>query len=115
MVTCAATTREIISTTICISIHMGKNSMMALIDSGSTHNFIHPNIVKDFQLQTWNASTLRVETMNGNDIILALICKNQSFTMGTLHASDYFYVMDMRRYDVISRTKWIQFFLFYKD
>ena len=106
-ITCAATKGEIIPSTLRLPVTINGKTILALIDSGSTHNFIHPNIVKSLGLPTTTKGILSIETIEGRKSMPAIVCTNLGFSMGKLKDLDEFFVIDMNRYDMILGAKWL--------
>ncbi|KAJ1284456.1 hypothetical protein BS78_03G205500 [Paspalum vaginatum] len=49
-------------------VHVGKNCLTALLDSGSTHNFMHPDMAADLLLPAKRRTTMRVTVGNGDQV-----------------------------------------------
>ena len=75
-ITCAATKGEIIPSSLRLPVTINDKIILALIDSGSTHNFIHPNIVKSLGLPTHTKGILSIETIEGRKSMPAVVCAN---------------------------------------
>ncbi|KAJ3686458.1 hypothetical protein LUZ61_015622 [Rhynchospora tenuis] len=81
--------------------------ILALIDSGSTHSFIHPSIVSLLNLLTIPAPTMIVKTASGSKLVSDKRCDTLHFTL-----QDHAFVGDLRvlevtGYDIILGMDWI--------
>ncbi|KAL3524951.1 hypothetical protein ACH5RR_013323 [Cinchona calisaya] len=56
--------------------HVDRKSVNIFIDCGSSHNFIHPEIIKKLGLKTQKTTTMIVEVANGNKITTNELCSN---------------------------------------
>lgn len=54
--------------------HMGRRDFYTLFDGGSSHNFIHPNMVAKFGLKTQEAGKMAVTVANGGKLYTSTIC-----------------------------------------
>ena len=68
--------------TIKIKGHIEKKKVVALIDSGSTHNFIHCKIVKELNCFLYLALECQVMVANGRTINFSGKCHNIKLSMG---------------------------------
>ncbi|XP_042049929.1 uncharacterized protein LOC121795456 [Salvia splendens] len=64
--------------------------VQVLIDGGSTHNFVHPNIVEKLQLHVQPTTPFRVYVGNGD----SLSCTNQCLEV-RLHIQGYEFLVDL--------------------
>ena len=58
--------------TMRITGHVGTRTVSIFIDYGSSHNFVHPNVVKDLGLRVKEVNPLAVEVADGGYIISPL-------------------------------------------
>eukprot|EP00253_Pinus_taeda_P022383 PITA_22383 len=68
--------------TIKIEGHIKKKKVVVLIDSGSTHNFIHYKIAKEFNCFLYPASESQVMVASGGTINCSTKCHNIKLSMG---------------------------------
>jgi len=81
-ISCATTNGEIIPSTLRLLVTIKGKNILALIDYGSTHNFIHPRVVKDRDLPTVTKDTLSVETIEGRKTMATIVCPSLDFIIG---------------------------------
>ena len=68
--------------TLNIEIHIKKKKVIVLIDSGSTHNFIHCKVAKELNCFLYLAPECQVVVANGGTINCSRKCHNIKLTMG---------------------------------
>ena len=75
---------EVITTpqTLNIEGHSKKKKVIVLIDSGSTHNFIHCKVAKDFNYSLYPTPEFQVMVANGETINCLGECHNINITIG---------------------------------
>ena len=62
--------------TMRVTRHMGKQSINVFINYGTSHNFIHPNVVQKLGLVTQKVELLVVEVADGNKLTTHELCPN---------------------------------------
>jgi hypothetical protein len=103
-----STNGEIIPSTLRIPNHKEGKTILELIDSESTHNFIHSKVVQECRLKTISRGVLSVQIVKGKKTIIKILNQNQKFSMGKMKDRDDFFIMEMNHYDVILGTKFLQ-------
>ena len=79
---CCATTcnesanGEIIPSTLRIPNHIKGKTILELIDSESTHNFIHSKVVQECRLKTISRGVLSVQIVKGKKTIIKILNHN---------------------------------------
>ena len=68
--------------TLKIEGHIKKKKVIVLIDSGSTHSFIHCKIAKELNFFLYLAPECQVMVANGGTINFSRKCHNIKLTMG---------------------------------
>ena len=68
--------------TLKIEGHIKKKKVIVLIDSGSTHNFIHCKVAKELNCFLYPAPECQVMVANGGTINCFGKCHNIKLTMG---------------------------------
>ena len=68
--------------TLKIEGHIKKKKVIVLIDSGSTHNFIHCKVARELNCLLYLAPKCQVMVANGGNIIFSRKCHNIRLTMG---------------------------------
>ncbi|KAJ3684911.1 hypothetical protein LUZ61_014075 [Rhynchospora tenuis] len=81
--------------------------ILALIDSGSTHSFIHPSIISSVQLQTMPATSMIVKTASGSQLISDQKCDGLQFQLQNHNFTGNLRVLEDQGYDIILGMDWI--------
>ena len=71
--------------TLKIEGHIKKKKVIVLIDSGSTHNFIHCKVAKELNCFLYPAPECQVMVANGGTINCSGKCHNIKLTMGDMY------------------------------
>ena len=88
-------------------IVMSSTSLLALIDSGSTHNFIAAEAAGHANLPTLTQGQLRVIVANGERVQCPDVYRNAPFSVNTEEFQADFYGLPLAGYDVILGTQWL--------
>ncbi|KAJ3701343.1 hypothetical protein LUZ61_005048 [Rhynchospora tenuis] len=81
--------------------------ILALIDSGSTHSFIHPSIVQMNNVPTVPSPPMLVKTASGSTLLSDLKCQPLKFELQQHQFEGEFRVLEVQGYDVILGMDWI--------
>ena len=81
-ISCNALARITTPQTINIEGHIKKKKVIVLIDSGSTHNFIHCKIAKELNCFLYPAPECQVTVVSGGTINCSGKCHNIKLSMG---------------------------------
>ena len=81
-ISCNALARITIPQTIKIEGQIKKKKVIMLIDSGSTHNFIHCKVAKELNCFLYRAPECLVMVANGGTINCSRKCHNIKLSMG---------------------------------
>ncbi|KAJ3709255.1 hypothetical protein LUZ61_012960 [Rhynchospora tenuis] len=81
--------------------------ILALIDSGSTHSFIHPSVVHLIELPTIPSPPMLVKTASGSKLLSDLKCQTLQFTLHNHQFEGEFRVLEVQGYDIILGMDWI--------
>ena len=79
-----------------------------LIDSGSTHNFIHCKVAKELNCFLYLALECQVMVANGGTIIFYRKCHNIKLTMGEYVLNIPMLSIPMGGVDVVLGVQWLQ-------
>ncbi|KAJ4795033.1 polyprotein [Rhynchospora pubera] len=82
-------------------------SIIALIDSGSTHSFIHPSVVSLTQLQPVSAPPMIVKTASGSKLLSDLKCPSLKFHLHQHEFERDLRILEVQGYDLILGMDWI--------
>jgi len=79
-----------------------------LIDSGSTHNFIHCKIVEELNYFLYPMPDCQVMVANGGTINFSGKCHNIKLTMGEYVLNNPMLSIPMGGVDVVLEVQWLQ-------
>ena len=83
-------------------------SLIVLIDSSSTHNFIHCKIAKELNCFLYPAPACQVMVENGGTINCSGKFYNMKLTMGEYLLNSPMFSIPMGGVDVVLRVQWLQ-------
>ena len=85
-----------------------KCPILILIDSGSTHNFIHADLMDKLECPTTTIKPMVVEAANGGTMSCTSVCKNLQWKMQGVQFQADIYVMKLQNYDMILGIQWLK-------
>ena len=94
--------------TLKIEGHIKKKRVIVLIDSGSTHNFIHYKVAKELNCFLYPAPECQVMVANGGTINCSRKCHNIKLTMGEYVLTSPMLSIPMEGVDVVLGVQWLQ-------
>ena len=94
--------------TLKIEGHIKKKKVIMLIDSGSTHNFIHCKVAKELNCFLYPAPECQVMVENGRTINCSRKCHNIKLTMGEYVLNSPMLSIPMGGADVVLGVQWLQ-------
>nr|GMC77790.1 Transposon Ty3-G Gag-Pol polyprotein [Ipomoea batatas] len=87
---------------------INKQSCLVLIDSGSTHNFIHPTFTEKLQLATTPIKPFKVYVGNGDTLTCQYVCRGVNiFMQGNSFTLDL-NVLPIAGPDIVLGIQWLQ-------
>eukprot|EP00253_Pinus_taeda_P021968 PITA_21968 len=95
--------------TIKIEGHIKKKKVIVLIDSGSTHNFIHCKIAKELNCFLYPVPKCQVMVASGGTINFSGKCHNIKLSMGKYVLNSPMLSIPMGGVDVVLGFQWLQF------
>jgi len=94
--------------TIKIEGHIKKKKVIVLIDSGSTHNFIHCKIAKELNCFLYPTPEYQVMVASGGTINCSGKCHNIKLSMGEYVLNSPMLSIPMGGVDVVLGVQWLQ-------
>ena len=82
--------------------------MLVLIDSGSTHNFIHCKVAKELNFFLYPAPKCQVMVSNGGTINCCGKCHNIKLSTGKIVLNSPMFSIPMGGVDVVIGVQWLQ-------
>ncbi|KAJ1685411.1 hypothetical protein LUZ63_016801 [Rhynchospora breviuscula] len=86
---------------------VGQTPVCALIDSGSTHSFVNPNILFSKSFQIFQTAPMSVVVTNGNKMMTDAECKSLKFSIQGNEFIKDMRVLDIKGYDLILGLDWL--------
>jgi hypothetical protein len=94
--------------TMQLLLHVNGKQLRALVDSGSTHSFIHEGVVHALGLDIMRRPGLSVKVANGERLQSYDVCKNTSVDIqGEIFKIDC-YTLPLEGFDVILGVHWLK-------
>lgn len=95
-------------TTTKIRGKIGKTSVIVLIDSGATHNFISPDIVEKSHIETSAHNNFTILVGMGISVKGSLICKGVNLHLQAVKITSDFIVLEPGSADIILGVQWLR-------
>ena len=89
--------------------YIKKKKVIVLIDSGSTHNFIHSKIAKNLNCFIYPTPEFQVMVAEGNTINCAGKCHNINLSMGEYVLKSPMISIPMGGVNVVLGVQWLQY------
>jgi hypothetical protein len=93
--------------TMQVRINLGGASLLALLDSGSTHNFVAEEVAARTSLRLQLHGGMRVTVANGERVPCSGVYRATSFSIEGTHFSTNFFALPLAGYDVVLGTQWL--------
>jgi len=87
---------------------INKCPILILIDSGSTHNFLHADLVDKLGCPMTTIKPMMVEAANGGTMSCTSICKNLQWKMQGVQFQADIFVMKLQNYDMVLGIQWLK-------
>ena len=91
-----------------IELSLTDGKVRALVDSGSSHSFIHPRVVEKLILETLPRVDLVVELTNGSSQVINRVVKELGFSLGEGESKASFHELPLGHFDVILGMDWLE-------
>ena len=95
--------------TLNIEGHIKKKKVIVLIDSGSTHNFIHCKVAKELNCFIFQVPKCQVMVENGGNINFSGKFHNIKLTVGKYVLNNPMLSIPMGGADVVLGVQWLQY------
>ena len=106
-ISCNALTRITTPQNLRIKGHIKKKKVIVLIDSSSTHNFIHCKIAKELNYFLYPAPECQVMVENGGTINCSGKCHNIKLSMGEYILNSPMLYIPMGGANVVLGVQWL--------
>ena len=91
-----------------VELIFSEEKVRALVDSGSSHSFVHPRIVEKLGLETLPRADLVVELANGSRQTINRVVNELSFHLGGGESKACFHELPLGHFDVILGMDWLR-------
>lgn len=95
--------------TMRITSYVKAKPITILVDSGATHNFIHPSIVKNCGHKIETDNSLRVTVGDGGTLDTHGSCYNIPVTLNNCTFLVYFHLLEISGCDAVSGVQWLRY------
>jgi hypothetical protein len=82
--------------------------VIILVDSGSTHNFIHRHISQETNCYIYVVNNFQIMIVNGGSMKCGGHCENVFLQIGEYHLKYHMFVIDMGGCDIVLGEKWLR-------
>jgi hypothetical protein len=93
--------------TLKIKGYIKHRSVMVLIDSGSTHNFIHRRLTEELHCFVHPVSNFQILIANGGTMKCGGRCENVKLQMGDYHLKTHMFSISMGGCDIVLGVEWL--------
>jgi hypothetical protein len=90
-----------------LEITIGGVSFLALLDSGSTHNFVTEEAARRTSLRLQPQQGMRVTVANGDCVASPGVYRSTPFVIAGEHFTADFFALPLAGYDVVLGTRWL--------
>jgi hypothetical protein len=95
--------------TMRLQVDINGHRLMALVDSGSTHNFVNNDLAQQIGLPLETARNgLRVTVANGDRLTSSGVCRALGLSIGAAVFTVDCYALPLGGFDVILGTQWLR-------
>jgi hypothetical protein len=81
--------------------------VIILVDSGSTHNFIHRRIAQETHCHIHVVNNFQIMIANGGSMKCGGCCENVCLQIGDYHLKFHMFAIDMRGCDIVLSADWL--------
>jgi len=82
--------------------------VIILVDSGSTHNFIHRCIAQETHCYIHAVNNFQIIIANGGSMKCGGCCENVHLQIGDYHLKYHMFAIDMGGYDIVLGADWLR-------
>jgi hypothetical protein len=95
------------SETMQVHLQLGGASLLALLDSGSTHNFISKEAAACTSLQHMSKGNMKVTVGNGERVSCSGVYRATVFSISGEGFTTDFFALPLASYDIVLSTQWL--------
>ena len=90
-----------------VELLLAREKVRALVDSDSSHSFVHPKVVQKFSLETLPRADLVVELANGSCQVINSLVKDLEFSLGSGVSKVSLHELNLGQFDIILGMDWL--------
>lgn len=87
---------------------LGKQPLLILVDSGSSHNFLDSDLAARLQCRTHEVKPFQVCMVDGNKVVGTKVCKGFTWTMQGEQFKTNTLILPLQEYDLILGVQWLR-------
>jgi hypothetical protein len=87
--------------------YITNHKFIILMDSGSTHNFIHHRIAQKFNCYIHAINNFQIMISNGGSMKCGGHCENGQLQIGQCHLKSHMFFIDMAGCDIVIGFEWL--------
>jgi hypothetical protein len=88
--------------------YITNRKVIILVDSGSTHNFIHCRIAQEVNCYIHAVNNFQIVIANGGSVKCGGRCENVRLQIGQYHLKSHMFSIDMGGCDIVLGVKWLR-------
>jgi len=88
--------------------YIKNRKVIILVDSGSTHNFIHRRIAQEVNCYTRVVNNFQIMIANGGSMKCGGRCENVRLQIGQYHLTSHMFAIDMGGCDIVLGVEWLR-------
>jgi hypothetical protein len=90
-----------------ITVSVGAASLLALLDSGSTHSFISEDAARRTRLPIEDRPRMTATVTNGERVACSGVIRHTPFSIDATSLATDLFVMPLAGYDLVLGTRWL--------
>jgi hypothetical protein len=88
--------------------YINHRKVIILVDSGSTHNFMHRRIAQETNCYIYAVNNFQIMIANGGSMKCGGHCENVRLQIGQYHMKSHMFAIDMGGCDIVLGAKWLR-------
>jgi hypothetical protein len=97
-----------VANTMQLHVHIKGRTLVALVDTGSTHTFIRDDMLPQLDLILTPKNDLTVKVGNGEQVTSGGVCRVADLKINTEHFSGHLYALSLDGFDIILGVQWLR-------
>jgi hypothetical protein len=94
--------------TLKIISYIKQRKVIILVDSGSTHNFIHRRIAQETHCYIHAINNFQIMSANGGSLKCGGHCENVCLQIGGYHLKSHMFAINMGGFDIVLGADWLR-------